>query len=165
MDPATLAIAVTPFLLQAAEKLGEKVWDKASDVAADEAAGFGRRLLAKLLHRRRADAAIGDDIVEAEIIDDVDPDSPLQTAVATAVRDVVDAPTDADAQAALRLAVRKLLAADPVLLAEVQRSLEHRAPGQKAGDRAVVVGGSQSQSVNVTGDGSPTNVTYGGPAH
>jgi hypothetical protein len=161
MDPATLAIAATPFLVKAVEALGEKVWDKASDAAADEAAGFGRRLLAKLLHRGHPASASDDDVIDAEIIDDADA-SPAQAAVASAVRDVVEAPADTDTQAALRLAVRKLLAADPALLAEVAGFIEQKAPGQRAGDGAVVIGGPQSQGVNVTGSSNTTNVTYGG---
>jgi L-fucose isomerase-like protein len=69
-----------------------------------------------------------------------------------AVQDVVAVPQDGDAQAALRLAVRKLLAADPQLLADVAQMVQQEAPRQRAGDRSVVIGGSQSGGTNVTGD-------------
>ncbi len=115
MGPVTVAAEATPFLVKAAESLGEKIWDRASDAAADEAAGFGRRLLAKLL-RRGHDPSAGPGADT-----DTGPGAGTggELAVTGAVQDVVSAPGDQDAQAALRLAVRKLLASNPRLLAEV----------------------------------------------
>jgi hypothetical protein len=150
MDPVTLAALVTPFLIKGAETLGDKIWEETSDAAAEEAAGFGRRLLGRLL---------GGDRVSAPGAEMPSP----QVAVAAAVNEVVAAPSDPDVQAALRLAVRKLLAADAVLLQDVQQMIEERAPTQQhAGDRSVVIGGSQSGGVNVTGDSN--TLSYGGPA-
>lgn len=71
-------------------------------------------------------------------------------------KDAAAAPQDEDAQAALRLQLKKLLAEDETLTAEVARLWE----GAKAagvtvtalGDRSVAVGGSVSGSVIVTGD-------------
>ena len=158
MDPITVAAAATQFLLRAVDVLGVKVWDKTSDLAADEAAGFGHRLLARLLRR-------GDD-------PDADPDAGAghgavaiagtgdQAGVALAVRDLVATPGDQDMQAGLRLAVRRLLAADPVLMAEVAEMVAEHAPAQRAGDRSILFGGAQHGGVNVTGDGN--DISYGG---
>jgi hypothetical protein len=159
MDPVTVAAAVTPFLLRAVEGLGDKIWEKASDAAADEAAGFGRRLLAKLLGRDggHADpAAAGtDSSVEAG------PETRGEVAVVDAVNDLVAAPADEDVLAALRLAVRKLLAADPSLMAEVGDMVEKEAPRQQAGERAIQIGRDQSGGVNVSGDDN--RISYRGP--
>jgi hypothetical protein len=155
MDPVTLAAAVTPFLLKAVEGLGDKIWEKASDAAADEAAGFGRRLLAKLLHRDRGPA----DSAETDVSVAAEPGTQGEVAVVDAVNDLVAAPADEDVLAALRLAVRKLLAADPSLMAEVADMVEKEAPIQQAGDRAIQIGRNQSGGVNVTGDSN--RITYG----
>lgn len=157
MDPITVAAAVTPFLLKAVQGLGDKIWEKASDAAADEAAGFGRRLLAKLLRRDggHADPAGTDPSVEAA------PETRGEVAVIDAVNDLVAAPADEDVLAALRLAVRKLLAGDPSLMAEVADLVEREAPGQRAGERAVQIGGHQSGGVNVTGD--KNRISLSGP--
>lgn len=149
MDPITVAAAVTPFLLSAVEGLGTKVWDKAADAAADEAAGFGRRLLAKLLHRDGGHP--GTDVEDASEVEAA-PRTRREVAVIEAVNDLVAVPTDQDALAALRLAVRKALAADPSLMAEVVDFVERQAPAQRAGHRAIQIGGDQSGGVNVAGD-------------
>lgn len=149
MDPITLAAAVTPFLLKAVEVLGAKIWDKAADAAADEASGFGRQVLARLLRRdgapTGADAQTDSDVEAA-------PGTGREVAVIEAVNDLVITPTDQDALAALRLAVRKLLTADPSLMAEVVDLVEKQAPRQQAGDRSIQIGGDQHGGVNVAGD-------------
>ena len=155
MDPVTVAAEATPFLVKAAESLGGKIWDRASDAAADEAAGFGRRLLDMLLRRRHGDGPDADPGADAKKA------TSGELAVAEAVTDVVVSPGDQDARAALRLAVRKLLAADPQLLAEVAEMVQTQAPRQQAGDRSIQIGGSQHGGVNVTGDDN--EITYGGP--
>jgi hypothetical protein len=163
VDPITIAAAATPFLLKAVEALGDKVWDKTSDAAADEAAGFGRRLLARLLRRSDGPDAdpdadtgsdTGSDVVAVAGARD-------QAGVARAVHDLVTAPGDQDLQAALRLAVRRLLAADPVLMAEVADMVAQHTPAQQAGDRSILLGGAQHGGVNVTGDSN--KISYGGP--
>jgi hypothetical protein len=159
VDPITIAAAATPFLLKAVEALGDKVWDKTSDAAADEAAGFGRRLLARLLRRGDGpdadpDADTSSDVVAVAGTRD-------QAGVALAVHDLVTAPGDQDLQAALRLAVRRLLAADPVLMAEVADMVAQHTPAQQAGDRSILLGGAQHGGVNVTGDSN--KISYGGP--
>jgi hypothetical protein len=167
VDPITVAVAATPFLLKAVQALGDKIWDKTSDAAADEAAGFGHRLLARLLHRGEApdpdpasdqatdpDAGVGSGVVAVA-------GTGGQAGVALAVRDLVATPDDQDLQVGLRVAVRRLLAADPVLMAEVADMVDRQAPAQQAGDRSIQVGGAQHGGVNVTGDGN--DISYGGP--
>jgi hypothetical protein len=84
---------------------GGAVLVKIRDEAADATVGLGRRLLQRVFGAR----------------DEVEPlPGPLA--------DLAADPTDGDAVAALRLAVRKALAADPVLEAEV-RSMLAAAPG------------------------------------
>ncbi len=73
-----------------------------------------------------------------------------------AVTDVVAAPKDEDAQAALRLQLKKILAEDEKLADEVSRMWqEAKASNVKAiarGERSVAIGGNVSGSVIVTGD-------------
>lgn len=163
VDPITMAAAATPFLLKAVQALGDKIWDKTSDAAADEAAGFGHRLLARLLHpgdgpdpdpATDPDADTGSGVVAVA-------GTREQAGVALAVRDLVATPDDQDLQVGLRVAVRRLLAADPVLMAEVADMVDQQAPAQQAGDRSILLGGAQHGGVNVTGDGN--DISYGGP--
>jgi hypothetical protein len=151
MDPITIAAAAVPFLIKAAEALGDKIWEKTSNAAADEAAGFGRRLLDRLRGRGGKDETAGSSTATG-----------TDLAVVEAVRDVVATPGDQAAHGALTMAVRKLLAADPVLMAEVAEMIEKQAPQQRAGDRSVNIGGSMSGGVNATGDSN--TITYGAPA-
>ena len=71
-----------------------------------------------------------------------------------AVQEAAAHPEDEDAQAALRLQLRKLLAEDETLAGEVQRMLDTPAVRQviAEGARSVAIGGSMSGSVIVTGD-------------
>jgi hypothetical protein len=151
MDPVTVAAAVTPFLLTAVQGLGEKVWEKTSTAVADEAVGFGRRLLARLLGRGtgQTDATGAPDPGGTAA-----PGTRGEVAVVEAVNDLVCAPGDPDAAAALRLAVRKVLARDPSLMADVVDLLQTQAPHQHAGDRSIQIMGNQSGGVNITGDGN-----------
>jgi len=70
-------------------------------------------------------------------------------------------PLDADALAALRLQLKKLLAEDEALAQELVRLLEQTRPaGQTviaSGDRSVAIGGSVSGSMIVTGDRNKIN--------
>jgi len=92
-------------------------------------------------------------------------------AAAEALADLQAAPDDADAQAALRLQVRKLLAADEALAAQLadllqQAGARYRAelhgdgaiaqgPGATAtGSRSVFIGGDAQGNIIVTGDGN-----------
>jgi len=92
-------------------------------------------------------------------------------AAAEALADLRRAPDDADAQAALRLQVRKLLAADAALAAQLadllqQAGAQYRAelhgrgaiaqgPGAQAvRERGVSIGGDVRDSIIITGDGN-----------
>jgi hypothetical protein len=70
-----------------------------------------------------------------------------------AAADVAAAPQDADAVAAFRHQLRKLLEADPELARDVE-SLLAGARTVTAGTRGVAVGGDVASSVIVTGDGA-----------
>jgi hypothetical protein len=88
------------------------------------------------------------------------------------VQEVAEAPQDADAQAALRVAIKQVLKADPALAEELKTLLDEAraAVGAQvavhgnqnvvaqgtgavaAGDRGVAIGGSVSGAVISTGD-------------
>ncbi len=76
--------------------------------------------------------------------------------VVQAAQDLADAPNDPDAQAALRLQLRRALEADPASAAEIARLWgEAQAAGVTVtafGDRSVAIGGSVSGSTIITGD-------------
>jgi hypothetical protein len=101
-DIAMLAAEVLPYVSAAAAAYGGAVLAKVSDDAADATVGLGRRLLQLIFGTRR----------EGE---------PLPDVVAGLVAD----PVDEDTAATLRLAVRKALAADTLLQAEVRDMLAH----------------------------------------
>ncbi len=76
--------------------------------------------------------------------------------VEKAARDAAAMPDDPDAQAALRLQIKKLLTEDPALAQELAQIWE-KAPAEvrtvvAAGERAVAIGGNVTGSVIVTGD-------------
>lgn len=79
----------------------------------------------------------------------------------SALQDFLVDPGDADAQAALRLQIRKLLADDPSLATEVARILEgaKRTDGTVRGDRSVAVGGDAISSPITTGDSNIVQVS------
>ena len=99
-EVATLAAEVVPYASAAAAAYGGAVLAKVRDDAADATVGLGRRLLQRIFGAR-------------------DEGEPVPEAVA----DVVADPADEDALAALRLAVRKALAADAGLCGEVREML------------------------------------------
>ena len=91
---------MTPYITAAVSAYGGAVLVRARDQAADATVGLGRRLLQKVFGHRD----------EAE---------PLPGPLA----DLATDPRDEDALAAVRLAVRKALAADPALESEVRALL------------------------------------------
>ncbi|MFE4016819.1 hypothetical protein ACFXPZ_05185 [Streptomyces sp. NPDC059101] len=100
----------------------------------DEAAGATVRLGQRLLARIRGGAA--------------DP-----TAIDGAVTDLAADPDDPDALAALRLQIRRALAADPALVDEIAALLPVSGPAQSSGAGSVAVSGNVSGIVS-TGDGA-----------
>ena len=102
VDPDVTALAgvVVPYVAAAAGAYGAGVVARVQEVAADATVGLGGQLLRRLLGREES-----------------------APAVEAAVMDVAEDPTDEDRVAALRLQIRKALAADPSLTAEVESIL------------------------------------------
>jgi hypothetical protein len=127
-----LAATVVPYIAAAAGAYGtaviDRVRDAAADATADATVSAGRRLLRRIL--RRDESAMP---------------------VTEAVRDLVEDPADDDRVAALRLQLRKALAADPQLAADVTAILAGVAT-TAAGPRSVAV--QQNSGIVQTGDGS-----------
>ena len=129
-DVATMAADVMPYVTAAASAYGGAVLAKVRDDTADATVSFGRRILQRVFGRR----------AEGE---------PLPEPLADFVAD----PADEDAVAALRLAVRKALAAgDDDLRTEIAQLLA-AAPVTitASGDRSVAAQ-HVTGSVIVTGD-------------
>jgi len=136
MDPQTLAQQIVPFLapflpylLKAGERAAEEMGKNLGSEAWEQAKALWSKLRPK---------------VEAK------------PAAQEAAQDVAANPEDADAQAALRLQLKKLLAEDKTLAEDVARLWEEiRAAGVTVtaiGDRSVAIGGNVSDSVIITGD-------------
>ena len=123
-DVASLAAEMTPYVSAAVGAYGGAVLARVRDEAADATVGLGRRLLQRIFGTR------GDG-------------EPLPGPLADLAAD----PRDGDALAAVRLLVRKALAADPALAAEVGSMLA-AAPGVtqqiRAGRDAYVAGRDQT---------------------
>ncbi len=100
IEVAALAGQVMSYVIAAVRAFGGRVLDQAQDDTAETTIGLGRRLLQKVFGTREAG-------------------EPLPEPLADAVAD----PRDEDAVAALRLAIRKTLAANPELRAEVKGML------------------------------------------
>ena len=99
-DVVSLAAEMTPYMSAAVGAYGGAVLAKVRDEAADATVGLGRRLLQRVFGSH----------------DEGEPlPSPLEALVAD--------PGDGDALAAVRLAVRQVLDADPVLAADVRSML------------------------------------------
>lgn len=123
-DVVSLAAEMTPYMSAAVGAYGGAVLAKVRDEAADATVGLGRRLLQRVFGSRG----------EGEPLP-----GPLEALAAD--------PEDGDALAAVRLAVRQVLAADPTLAAEV-RSMLAGAPGVtqqvRAGRDAYTAGRNQT---------------------
>lgn len=106
VDVAALVTAVSPFVTAAVGTYGAAVLARAQEDAADATVGWGRRMLQRLF---------GAD--------------PAEEDVPEVIAELADAPDDADLQAALRVRIRKILAEDSELAAEVAQMVE-QASGQ-----------------------------------
>lgn len=131
-DAVSLAAEMSPYVSAAVGAYGGAVLAKLQDDAADATVGLGRRVLQRIFGSRGEGEALP---------------MPLANLVAD--------PYDEDALGAVRLAIKKALAADPVLAAEV-RSMLAGAPGVtqqvRAGRDAYTAGRDQ------------TVINYGRPA-
>ncbi|NJP96725.1 hypothetical protein HCN51_46120 [Nonomuraea sp. FMUSA5-5] len=119
MDVSAVVPLLMPYASAAIAAYGSAVLTKAQDVAADETIGMGQRLLQRIWQR---------------------PES--QAELESAVADRVQAPDDDDSLAALRLQIKKALAADPALameLADMLGSATASMTVNAIGERAVAV--------------------------
>jgi hypothetical protein len=132
-DALSLAAEMTPYVSAAAAAYGGAVLARARDEAADATVGLGRHLLQRVFGVRR----------EGE---------PLPGPLA----DLAASPRDGHALAAVRLAIRRALAADPELAAEL-RSMLASAPGVvlqvHAGRDGISSGRDQTITVHNYADG------------
>ncbi|MGW2816418.1 hypothetical protein [Streptomyces sp. NPDC001415] len=96
-DAIALAQEITPYIASAVGAYGVAVLNRAEDAAAEATVSFGQRLLG-LLTRGSGSQGV---------------------AVTDAVAALADSPDDADLQAALRLAVRRVLQESPGLIAAI----------------------------------------------
>jgi hypothetical protein len=128
-----LVAQVTPYLTAAIGAYGAAVLQRAEGDAADATVGLGRQVLQRIFGSRAA----GEELPEP-------------------VADVVADPGDEDAAAALRLAVRKALAADPELRADVAGLLAAGGVSvTAAGDRSVAA--QTITGIAATGDNATFN--------
>ena len=136
MDIGTLASSLTaalvpllPYLLKA----GEKAAEETGKAVADQSVEWAKSIWSKLSPK-----------VEAK------------PAALEAAQDAAQSPEDEDAQAALRVQLKKLLTEDQSLAEEVSRWLEQgKAAGitvTASGERSVAIGGDVKGSTIVTGD-------------
>lgn len=143
-DAVQLASEVTPYVTAAASAYGgavlARVQGQASEATADAAVGFGWRLAQRIFGARTEDDEGGE---ASEVVPE-------------ALADVIDDPDDQDNQAALRKAIRKALAADTDLAAEVEQLLTQAqrtgAQVMTFGDRSPATG--TNHGVIATGDGN-----------
>lgn len=126
---ATLASDISPYVTAAIGAYGAAVLSTARDQAADATVGLGRRLLQRIFGRRTPEQA------------------------PSAVAELAESPDDLDLQAALRVAVRHALAADPELVADLRQLLDGSGAGvtvTASGERSVAA--QVISGVVVTGD-------------
>ncbi|MFI6392745.1 hypothetical protein ACIBHY_45695 [Nonomuraea sp. NPDC050547] len=127
MDVAVLAHDVMPYVSAAVSAYGGAVLAKTQEAAAQSTVGLGTRILRRLFGGAEAGAAGRE-----------------------AIEELAAHPGDADYVAALRLAIRRALEAEPGLAGEIAAMVP--APSVTAsGERAVAVGGANSGLI-VTGD-------------
>ncbi|WP_442877474.1 hypothetical protein [Dactylosporangium sp. AC04546] len=132
-----MAAAVVPYVTAAVVAYGtavvDRVRDAAADATADATVGVGRRLLRRILCLN-------------QLVGAADP------AVRTAVADLAEQPDDADREAALRVQLRKALAADPGLAADLAALLPASTTFTASGTRSVAV--QNNSGITQTGDGA-----------
>ncbi len=127
-DAAALAAQAMPYLTAAASAYGGAVLAQVRDDAAEATVGLGRRLAQRIFGTRRGGEPLPEPL--ADLISDSD---------------------DEDAVAAMRLAVRKAIAADPQLRADIASLLaESSVTITASGDRSVAA--QHISGTVVTGD-------------
>ena len=133
IEVAVLAGELMSYVVAAVRTFGDGVLNKAQDDAAEATIGLGRRVLQKIFGTRKPGEALP---------------GPIADAVAN--------PQDEDAVAALRLAIRKALAADPQLQAEVEQMLAGAGVSVTAlGERSIAA--QTITGIATTGDNTTIN--------
>lgn len=132
IDPATLTAFLAPFL-PTLMKLGGKVLEGAATKSGETA---GTSLTENALRKANA------------IWEKLFPKVEAKESAKEAVEDVAKAPTDEDAQAALRLQLKKILEADPALAEAIAKIMQEDAPDGTLGTQIVQhVTGNQNQVI------------------
>ena len=133
IEVTVLAGQLMSLVIAAVRAFGDRVLDQAQDDAAEATVSLGRRLLQTIFGSRKAG-------------------EPLPGPVA----DVVADPQDEDTVAALRLAIRKALAADPHLHAEIEQMLAGAGVSVTAsGERSIAA--QTITGIAATGDNTTIN--------
>ncbi|MFF3669594.1 hypothetical protein [Microtetraspora malaysiensis] len=101
-DLVTLVNELSPYAVTAIGAYGAAVLSKAQEEAVDVTVGWGRKILQKIFGVNTAEDGLPSSVAE-----------------------LIDAPEDADLQAALRVEIRRMLAKNATLAAELAQMLEH----------------------------------------
>ena len=141
MDITGLVNALAPYVIMAApylKQLGSAGEEAAKEVTkqAAKALGDGSWNLAKSIWQKLRRAK---------------PET--QTAIDSALSDVIDDPDNADTHAALRVKLRKALNDDSALVQELTRVLHEAGITNVEGERNVAFGDNASKNIVATGDG------------
>ncbi|GAA4941471.1 hypothetical protein HD597_001224 [Nonomuraea thailandensis] len=121
---ATLVGELSPYVTAAVGAYGATVLARAQEEAADATVGWGRRMLQQIFGVRPDE----DDVPETVI-------------------ELAQAPDDPDLQAALRVQIRRLMAADEELAARL-RAMVAEARAETAGTVTVTASGDHSAGFN-----------------
>ncbi|MBB6547931.1 hypothetical protein [Nonomuraea rubra] len=134
---ATLVGELSPYVTAAVGAYGAAVLVRAREEAADVTVAWGRRMLQRIFGVRSE----GDELPEAVV-------------------ELAQAPDDPDLQAALRVQIRRLLAADEELVAQLRAMVAEARAGTggtvtvtASGERSVAIGRDNSGTI-ITGDHS-----------
>lgn len=137
LDAATLAKMVTSLLVPAIPYLlkgGEQAWGEASKKIGTDTWEWAKAIWTKLVSRSKSK-----------------PDGEEKTTeIVKAATEVADNPSDEDAQAALRLQIKKLLTDDPDLGLEIEKSLNEAK--KSSAQTSIRIGG-----VDISGGASVAN--------
>jgi hypothetical protein len=128
-----LAALAMSYVIAAVREFGGTVLNQAQDDAAEATVGLGRRLLQRIFGTRTPGEALPEPVADA-----------------------VASPEDEDAVAALRLAIRKALAADPELRGDVEHMLASAGVSVTAsGERSIAA--QTISGIAATGDNTTIN--------
>ncbi|GAA2049410.1 hypothetical protein GCM10009839_64180 [Catenulispora yoronensis] len=133
-DVEVLVGQVVPAIGSAVVAYGAGVLTRVEDESAKATVRLGQRLLARILHR-----------------------APNRASVEAAVTDLAAVPEDVDALGALRLQIRKVLAGDAELVAELSALMPARA--QATGDHSTAVAG--DVNISTSGPNAPAAYSIG----